>query len=184
MSYLSAIPATAVTAFGVIGQVYHSGMQWRFTPLALFLGIIGWIIGGFAAVVDSTIAVNVTFHNTLWVPAHFHTYFLAGFFLMLWGFLYDFSGSVRETLAKTGLWLIVAGAYGFFLMFYWGGVLGVPRRFSDYTSVPIASMEASGERAALLASASIMVVIVGLLCVFTTIYTGPGTWSLSTKAAE
>ena len=171
-SYLSAVPATVVTVFGVIGQVYRSGMQWRFVPLCFFLGIIGWVIGGFAAVVDSTITVNSAFHNTLWVPAHFHTYFLVGYFLMLWGFLYEFSGSEREKLARAGLWLLVAGAYGFLLMFYLGGALGVPRRFAAYSAIPIASLAAFSEHIALIASAFVVVLIIGLLSVFGVIYGG------------
>ena len=171
-SYLSAVPATVVTVFGVIGQVHRSGMQWRFVPLCFCLGIMGWVIGGFAAVVDSTIAVNVIFHNTLWVPAHFHTYFLAGYFLMLWGFLYEFSGSAREQLAKVGLWLIVAGAYGFLFMFYLGGALGVPRRFAEYSSIPVASLATLGVRTAFMASAFVMLLVIGLLVMFSVIYGG------------
>ena len=171
-SYLSAVPATVVTVFGVIGQVYRSGMQWRFVPLCFCLGIIGWVIGGFAAVVDSTITVNFVFHNTLWVPAHFHTYFLGGYFLMLWGFLYEFSGSAREKLAKAGLWLLVAGAYGFLFMFYLGGALGVPRRFAAYSSIPIPSLATISERTACIASAFVVLLIIGLLFVFGVIYGG------------
>lgn len=171
-SYASAVPATVVTVFGVISQVYHSGMRWRFVPLAMFLGIMGWVIGGFAAVVDSTIAVNFVFHNTLWVPAHFHTYFLVGYLLILWGILYELSGSTREGLAKAGLWLFVIGAYGFLSMFYLGGALGVPRRFADYTGIPIASLAESAQRIALAASVGVGVLIVGLLLVFAAIYAG------------
>ena len=171
-SYLSAVPATVVTVFGVIGQVYRSGMRWRFVPLCFCLGIVGWVIGGFAAVVNSTITVNSAFHNTLWVPAHFHTYFIAGYILMLWGFLYEFSGSAREGLAKTGLWLLVAGAYGFLFMFYLGGALGVPRRFAAYDSIPITSLATISERMAFIASAFIVLLIIGLLMVFGVIYGG------------
>ncbi len=183
-SYLSAVPATVVTVFGVISQVYRSGMQWRFVPLCFFLGVIGWVIGGFAAVVDSTITVNSVFHNTLWVPAHFHTYFLAGYFLMLWGFLYEFSGSVRDRFAKIGLWLVVTGAYGFLFMFYLGGALGVPRRFAAYSSIPIASLAASSERVALIASAFVVVLITGLLFMFGVIYAGLASRSFTSKTAS
>ncbi|HEY7243787.1 MAG TPA: cbb3-type cytochrome c oxidase subunit I [Xanthobacteraceae bacterium] len=171
-SYLSVVPATVVTVFGVIGQVYRSGMQWRFVPLCFFLGTVGWVIGGFAAVVDSTITVNSAFHNTLWVPAHFHTYFLVGYFLMLWGFLYDFSGSGREKVAKAGLSLVVVGGYGFLLMFYLGGTFGVPRRYAVYDSIPLASLAASGERLASIAAAFIVIFIIGLLFVLGIIYGG------------
>jgi cytochrome c oxidase subunit 1 len=171
-SYLSAVPATAVTVFGVIGQIYRSGMSWRFVPLSFFLGITGWVIGGFAAVVDSTIAVNSVFHNTLWVPAHFHTYFVAGFILILLGFLYEFSGKENEALAKTGLWAFVAGATGFLSMFYLGGALGVPRRFADYSAIPVAQLASSGQRTALIAGIAIVVLIVGFLLVMTSLVVG------------
>jgi cytochrome c oxidase subunit 1 len=182
-SYLSAVPATVVTVFGVIGQVYRSGMQWRFVPLCFCLGIVGWVIGGFAAVVDSTIAVNSVFHNTLWVPAHFHTYFLVGYFLMLWGFLYEFSGATREKLAKAALSLLVAGAYGFLFMFYFGGALGVPRRFADYGSIPIASLATASAHTAFVASAFVALFIVGLLVIFGVIYSGLASRLFPAKAA-
>jgi cytochrome c oxidase subunit 1 len=183
-SYLSAVPATVVTVFGVIAQVYGSGMQWRFVPLCFYLGIIGWVIGGLAAVVDSTITVNSAFHNTLWVPAHFHTYFLVGYFLILWGFLYDFSGSAREKLAKAGLALVVVGGYGFLFMFYLGGTFGVPRRYAAYDSIPLVSLAASSQRIALTASAFIVVLIIGLVFVFGVIYGGLVKRLLFSKAAS
>jgi len=171
-SYLSAIPATAVTVFGVISQVYRSGLQWRFAPLSFFLGIIGWVIGGFAAVVDSTIRVNFIFHNTMWVPAHFHTYFLVGYFLILWGFLYNFSEARREQIAKTGLWLFVIGSYGFLSMFYLGGAVGVPRRFASYGLIPIASLASWGQKTAIIASAFVALLLVGAVMIFGVIYGG------------
>jgi len=171
-SYFSAIPATAVTVFGVIGQVYRSGKPWRFVSLSFYLGIVGWVLGGFAAVVDSTIAVNFVFHNTMWVPAHFHTYFLAGYFLILWGFFYEFSGATRENLAKAALWLLVVGAYGFLFMFYLGGALGVPRRFAAYGSIPLNSLAALSEHTGGTASAFVVVLLVGLLLLFGVIYAG------------
>jgi len=183
-SYLSAVPATVVTVFGVISQVYGSRMQWRFVPLCFYLGIIGWVIGGLAAVVDSTITVNFAFHNTLWVPAHFHTYFLVGYFLMLWGFLYEFSGSARENLAKAALSLVVVGGYGFLLMFYLGGAFGVPRRYAVYDSIPLASLAASGERIALTAAAFVIVLIIGLLLTFAIIYGGLAGKLLPSKASS
>ena len=183
-SYLSAVPATVVTVFGVISQIYRSGMQWRFVPLCFYLGTIGWVIGGLAAVVDSTITVNSAFHNTLWVPAHFHTYFLVGYFLMFWGFLYDFSGSAREKLAKAGLSLVVVGGYGFLLMFYLGGTFGVPRRYAAYDAIPLASLAASGERLASIAAAFIVLLIIGLLFVFGVIYGGLANRLLSSELAS
>ena len=127
--------------------------------------------------------MNFAFHNTMWVPAHFHTYFLVGYFLMLWGFFYEFSGSARERLAKTGLWLLVAGSYGFLFMFYLGGALGVPRRFAAYSSIPLNSLATTSERTALIASAFIVLFVIGLLVVFGVIYGGLANRAFTSRVA-
>ena len=42
----------------------------------LYVGMIGWVVGGIGAVLDATVAFNIYLHNTLWVVAHFHTYLM------------------------------------------------------------------------------------------------------------
>lgn len=181
-SYLSAVPATVVTIFGVMAQIYRSGMRWSFVPLALVFGVTGWIVGGLAAVVDSTIAVNVFFHNTLWVPAHFHTYFLVGFVLMLFGFVYRLVGSQAETTAKLSLWTMLAGGYGFVLAFYLAGFESVPRRFASYSAIRIPSVVSYGQTSALIAAICISVFIAGLLLYYATVFGGLKNWSQQTSA--
>lgn len=162
-SYLSAVPATVVTIFGAVGQVYRSGMRWRFTPLAFWTGLAGWVIGGFAAVIDSTIAINRFFHNTLWVPAHFHTYFLLGFVLILLGAFYEVIEADAESRAKLSLGCLLAGGSGFVAMFYASGVAGVPRRFATYTAIPMTSVAEAGQRQAAIAVYCVALVLLGLL---------------------
>ena len=112
-SYLSAIPATVITMFGVINQFYHSKIKWGIIPLMFLLGTAGWVVGGFAAVVDSTIRINEVFHNTLRVPAHFHTYMFLGVVLFIIAFLfYLFSSRAQQgcsIFANTGLCIFVPG---------------------------------------------------------------------------
>ncbi len=169
-SYMSAIPATAVTIFGIIAQVYHAEIRWTATPLAFTLGGMGWVIGGVAAVVDSTIAINKALHNTLWVPAHFHTYMLAGVVLFILGFLYYLASpqeSAREnTRAGAGFWLFVIGAYGFLAMFYLAGANSIPRRFADYATMGLASSHQIGALLAQIAAAFVVLLLVGILGVF------------------
>ncbi len=163
ISYLSAIPATAVTVFGVGSQVFGSGVRWNFTPLAFFLGILGWVIGGIAAVVDSTIAVNQIFHNTLWVPGHFHTYFVVGFVLILLGFIFRFFEAQAERLAKGSLVAMIVGGYGFVLMFYLGGMSGVPRRYVSYKALEFGSIAETGAQLALGGAVFATVFLIGVL---------------------
>jgi cytochrome c oxidase subunit 1 len=181
-SYLSAIPATVVTIFGVMTQIYRSGIRWSFVPLTMILGLMGWIIGGLAAVVDSTIAVNLFFHNTMWVPAHFHTYFLCGFVFILFGFIYHLVGSQAEKIAKLSLGTMVVGGYGFLLMFYLAGVESVPRRFANYVSIRISSIVEFGEMSAYVGAVCVGIFIVGMLMYYMTVFGSLGAWSAKIRA--
>ncbi|MGE0703757.1 MAG: cbb3-type cytochrome c oxidase subunit I [Vicinamibacterales bacterium] len=136
-SYLLSVPAAVVSIFGTLALVYASKMRWRLASMLFFLGIMGWGVGGIAAVIDSTVEFNVRFHNTLWVPAHFHTYYLMGVVLIVLGFIDHFSQDLSRAgeIASRTKWtvlLLVVGGYGFLAMFYWGGAHSVPRRFAVY----------------------------------------------------
>ncbi len=136
-SYFISVPAAVVTIFSTLVLVFGAPMRWTLSSLLLYLGVMGWAIGGVAAVIDSTIAVNVRFHNTLWVPAHFHTYYLMGVVLMLLGFAAHFGREASKQpengrLAKIIVTLLVIGGYGFLMMFYLGGAQSVPRRYAVY----------------------------------------------------
>lgn len=161
-SYGSAIPATAVSILGVGSQMYKAGVRGRLVPFMFVLGVMGWAIGGVAAVVDSTIVVNVVFHNTLWVPAHFHTYFLVGFVLLFLGFLHEYFKSKAEGFAFGSVFMMLFGGYGFLLMFYLGGMSGVPRRFASYTQIPFGHIAVTGGRLAAMAAVFASVFLIGL----------------------
>ena len=170
LSYLSAIPATIATMLGVIIQLYHSKIKWSIFPLMILLGMAGWAIGGFAAVVNSTIAINSVLHNTLWVPAHFHTYTLMGIVLFIFAFIfYLFSAKSNERgekVAKTGLWLFVTGSYGFLLMFYLGGLQSIPRSFARYAGLYISDMHTTAVHLAQISSLFIILLLIGLFIMY------------------
>jgi cytochrome c oxidase subunit I len=117
-SYGLAVPAGVVSIFGTLTLVYAARMRWTLASTLLFLGIMGWGVGGIAAVIDSTVEVNLHFHNTLWVPAHFHTYYLMGVVLIVLG-LIDHVGKeisgLEESAARSKLTvaLLLIGGYGF-----------------------------------------------------------------------
>lgn len=165
-SYLSTVPATVVTIFGAMGQFYKSGIKWKFVPAALGLSLMGWLIGGFIAVVDSTIIVNNYFHNTLWVASHFHTYFLMGFVLMLFAFVFHYFRCELENSAKLGLRLVLLGGYGVILAFALAGINSVPRRYASYENIPFKHVVQSGQHDAMLASVFAVVLITGVLILY------------------
>lgn len=136
-SYVISIPAAVISIFSTLYLVYRARVRWNLTSLFLFFGVMGWAVGGVQAVIDSTISANFRFHNTLWVPSHFHTYYLLGVVMMILAFAYhlgrETSGiedSPGLTRATAGLFLV--GGYGLVMMFAVGGAHSVPRRFSHY----------------------------------------------------
>ena len=136
-SYLISVPAAVVTIFSTLALVYGSNMQWKLPSVMLYLGVMGWAIGGVAAVIDSTVTVNSRFHNTLWVPAHFHTYYVMGVVLMILGAVFHLATALsklpeRIQLTRAIVTTVGVGGYGFLLMFYLAGVAGVPRRYAAY----------------------------------------------------
>jgi cytochrome c oxidase subunit 1 len=136
-SYLISVPAAVVTIFSTLVLLYGSTMRWRLPSLMLVLGVMGWAIGGVAAVIDSTVAVNTHFHNTLWVPAHFHTYYVMGVVLMILGTVFHLVTDLSRlpesrALTRAIVGTVGVGGYGFVLMLYLAGVAGVPRRYAVY----------------------------------------------------
>lgn len=136
-SYASAIPASVVTLFGALLLVFHAPMRWNLVSVLIVLGLVGWAIGGVGAVIDSTISVNLRLHNTLWVPAHFHTYNLAGLVFLVLAYFQHICGTAtglpeRPALGSMATLAMVIGAYGLFYMFYVAGAYSIPRRFALY----------------------------------------------------
>lgn len=173
-SNLSAIPAAAITMFGVIVQFYHSKIKWGIVPLMILLGIGGWAIGGFAAVVDSTIVFNKALNNTLWIPAHFHTYTLMGIVLFIFAFLfYLFSSKTNyqgDKVAKTGFWVFVTGGYGFLLMFYLGGVSSIPASYARYAGMGIESMHKKAVYLSQISLWFILLLLTGLFIMYFSLF--------------
>lgn len=136
-SYLASLPAAGVTVFSIIIAVYRTKINWSVTNIFFFLGVIGWVIGGLGAVIDATISNNIVLHNTLWVPAHFHTYNAMGNVLFSLAFFYWFSMPSESKpelghIAKAIIILLLVGGIGFLMAFYVAGADSVPRRYSMY----------------------------------------------------
>jgi heme/copper-type cytochrome/quinol oxidase subunit 1 len=168
--YLSAIPALAITIYGVIIQLYHSKIKWGIIPLLFLLGMAGLAIGGFSALVGSAMSVNSVLRNTLWAPAHFHTSTLMGIVLFILGFLFYLfaakNNQKENKRAKAGLWIFVAGSYGFLLMFYLGGFSSIPANYARYTGMRIKSMYTIAVLFSQISVAFIIIALAGLFIMY------------------
>jgi len=171
-SYIAAIPAIVVTIIGALAQIfYHRAARNTFSMVPAFIlaGITAWIIGGAAAVVDATIPANFRFHNTLWVPAHFHTYYAYGVVVMLTAILWSTIESSESTPPRR-IWLpilavITIGWAIHLASFYIGGAVGVPRRYASYQALPD-NIAHAGSMLATISAIGIIVFAVGYLVLY------------------
>jgi len=93
-----------------------------------------------------------------------------GFVLILFGFIYFLKERRTEKTAKFGLWSMLLGGYGFVVMFYLAGALGVPRRFANYIAIPIPRLVKIGQETALIASIFFVVFTVGMLLYYIAVF--------------
>lgn len=134
-SYLAAFPPAVVTIFGGALLVYRAKLRWTMGSMFLYAGLVGWLVGGVGALIDATVPINFSLHNTLWVPAHFHTYLLEGVALFVFGWVFanleSGSGLISALWTR---WVVGLGIFGggalLLLGWYVAGADSVPRRYA------------------------------------------------------
>lgn len=135
-SYAAGVPVILVTVMSGLTQIYGSRLKWSVAPILIAWGLWGWVFGGIGALLDSTIGVNQMMHNTLWVPAHFHTYYLLGALAFTWAYLYHLTAELSDShpsrLSNLAAWMYGVGGVGFVAMFFLAGAHSVPRRYAMY----------------------------------------------------
>lgn len=134
-SSAAALPVAVVTIYTGMMLIWGSQFRWTLSSVLFFLGFVGWAFGGVGAVMDSLIPINFRFHNTLWVPAHFHSYLLMGVALWVIGLVaYLLERACDRPAGRfTTVWgpvLMVGGGYVLMFAWYISGAMGVPRRWS------------------------------------------------------
>lgn len=136
-SWTSGFPVVVVTAWGVFVNLYRANIRWTMPSRLMLLSMFGWVAGGFAAILDGTIRINLVMHNTQWVPGHFHFYLLLGVLAMVLALMYHVIGArahapPNSTADRVGFPVYVGGALIFLLAFLDAGHLSVPRRMAEH----------------------------------------------------
>jgi cytochrome c oxidase subunit 1 len=134
-SSAAALPVAVVTIYTGMMLVWGSRYRWTLASVLIYLGFAGWAIGGAGAVIDSVIPINLRFHNTLWVPAHFHTYLMMGIVLWMFAFLAHLLERAANRVASRAATIfapaaMLLGGYGLVGVWYVSGALGIPRRYA------------------------------------------------------
>ena len=134
-----AVP-TGIKIFSWIATMWGGSIDFK-APMMFAMGMIFlFTVGGVTGVVLSDMGVDIAFHDTYYVVAHFHyTMSMGALFGIYAGFYYwigKMSGrQYPEFLGKLHFWLTFIGVNILFFPQHFLGLAGMPRRIPDYPDV-------------------------------------------------
>jgi len=131
-----AVP-TGIKVFSWVATLYKGNIYFQAPMLYAFGFVFVFVIGGLTGIVLATIAIDIHFHDTYYVVAHFHYVMVGGtLFGFMAGFHYwwpKFFGKMyNEFLAKISCLLIIVGFNVTFFPQFILGLQGMPRRYYSY----------------------------------------------------
>jgi len=128
---------TAIKVFNWVGTMYRGAISFR-TPFAYICGFLFFLVfGGMTGIAVATVALDVHWHDTYFVVAHFHFImvgaaimaFLAG--LHYW-FPKMFGRTYHEGWGLVAASMIILGFNATFIPQFLLGNQGMPRRYYQY----------------------------------------------------
>ncbi|MEX0730306.1 MAG: cytochrome c oxidase subunit I [Aquisalimonadaceae bacterium] len=133
---LVAVP-TGVKIFNWMATMWHGSLSFETPMLFAIAFVLLFTIGGLSGVMLALAPVDLQYHDTYFVVAHFHYVLVTGaifsimaavyFWLPKWtGNMYD------ERLGKWHFWISVISVNVLFFPQHFLGLAGMPRRIPDY----------------------------------------------------
>lgn len=128
---------TAIKMFNWLATLYKGSIQFRAPMLYAFGFLFLFVIGGVTGIMLAVIGLDVHFHDTYFVVAHFHYVMVGGTLMALMGGFYYwlpkmFGKMYNEFTARMSWVFIFIGFNVTFFPQFILGAMGMPRRYFDY----------------------------------------------------
>ena len=128
---------TGIKVFSWLATLWEGSIFIRVPMLFALAFLILFTLGGFTGIIISQAGLDVAFHDTYYIVAHFHYVLSMGaVFGMFAGFYFWFEKmfgiQYSELLAQIHFWVLFIGANVTFFPQHFLGLAGMPRRIHDY----------------------------------------------------
>lgn len=136
LTMLVGVP-TAIKMFNWLATLYRGSISFQ-SPMLYALGFLFlFAIGGVTGIMLAVIGLDVHFHDTYFVVAHFHYVMVGGTLMALMGGFYYwmpkmFGKMYDEGMARLSFVFIFIGFNVTFFPQFVLGAMGMPRRYFDY----------------------------------------------------
>lgn len=136
LTMLVGVP-TAIKMFNWVATLYKGSISFM-SPLLFGLGFLFlFAIGGVTGIMLAVLPVDVHFHDTYFVVAHFHYVMVGGTLMAIMGGFYYwfpkmFGKMYNESTARLSFVFIFIGFNVTFFPQFILGAMGMPRRYFDY----------------------------------------------------
>lgn len=136
LTMLVGVP-TAIKVFNWVATLYKGSINFA-SPMLYALGFMFLFgIGGVTGIMLAIIGIDVHFHDTYFVVAHFHYVMVGGTLMAIVGGIYYwfpkmFGKMVNDSIARISFFFIFTGFNVTFFPQFILGANGMPRRYFDY----------------------------------------------------
>jgi cytochrome c oxidase subunit 1 len=138
-----AVP-TAIKVYNWLLTLWRGDIHLTVPMLFALAFISTFLIGGLTGLFLGNVSIDIPLSNTYFVVAHFHMVMGVAPILTVFGGLYHWYPKVsgrmlNDTLGKLHFWITFLGTYAIFFPMHYLGILGMPRRyyeFSQYEFIP------------------------------------------------
>lgn len=131
-----AVP-TGIKVFNWIATMFQGSMTFE-TPMLFAIAFVAlFTIGGLSGVMMAMASVDIQYHDSYFIVAHFHYVLVPGALFGIYGAVYywlpKWTGRMyNETLGKIHFWLSFISVNLTFFPMHFTGLAGMPRRIPDY----------------------------------------------------
>ncbi|HWN12084.1 MAG TPA: cbb3-type cytochrome c oxidase subunit I [Pyrinomonadaceae bacterium] len=181
---------SAVKTFNWLGTLWGGRIRFT-TPMLFAIGFVSlFVAGGITGLVLGQSSLDLPMHDTYFVTAHFHLVMgVASIFGMFaatyFWFPKMFGRMMSERLGRIHFWVTFVGVYCIFVPMHTMGIVGMPRRFAQFTEYEF--LATLHPLVVFVSIAAIATVIVQILFYFNLVWSmfkgekaGPNPWEATT----